>query len=138
MNSSRRSASVSKRGSNSVLGIDRTRAAEALFCSTVEPSDRAAPAEVVRAVERILARYGSGAVCGQVAQLYGDDPDAASARMRWCLSEVAGLTKPAMQDSGQIRIEDLRASVRPFRPNLGSRHDEHSHGRDRRRPLDLC
>ena len=63
-------------------------AAEALFASIVQPSERPSPADVDAAVTASLLRHGSDGCAELVAQEYGDHPESATARMRWCLTAV--------------------------------------------------
>jgi hypothetical protein len=62
--------------------------AEALFVSTLQPSDRPAPDAVRDAVGAVLRRFGMRACVCQVAKEFGEHPEAAAARMRWALSAI--------------------------------------------------
>jgi hypothetical protein len=63
--------------------------AEALFASTVQPSDCAGPEQVHRAVAATLLRLGN-ACAGEVAAEFGDHPDTAATRMTWALATIRG------------------------------------------------
>jgi hypothetical protein len=63
-------------------------AAEALFASTVQPSDRLTTAHINRAVEATLLLHGAEGCADTVAQEFGDHPETARRRMRWCLDTV--------------------------------------------------
>ena len=66
----------------------RIARAQALFLSTLQPSESPAPDQVRRKVAtmfRLLGILGCGA---RVAAEFGDHPDTASARMRWALATI--------------------------------------------------
>jgi len=63
--------------------------AEALFVSSLQPSQHPSRAEVEGAVEAMVLLHGSDGCAGLVAQEFGDHPEAARARMCWCLAAVA-------------------------------------------------
>jgi len=74
--------------------------AEALFCSSLRPDSHPDPEEVRAAVDAsLLAHDNDPRLCAcEVAQVYGDYPEVAVPRMRWCLDTVAqalGLGLPA-------------------------------------------
>jgi hypothetical protein len=64
--------------------------AEAVFASTLQPSDAPTPSEVSAAIRTSLRRFhgrrGCAAVC---AAEYGDHPASAATRMRWAIALVA-------------------------------------------------
>jgi hypothetical protein len=64
------------------LSIDAVRS-EALFVSTVQPSERPGPARVRRAVAVMVRELGARECVGRVAQEFGDHPEVALVRMRW-------------------------------------------------------
>ncbi|HEY7009380.1 MAG TPA: hypothetical protein VH395_10585 [Jatrophihabitantaceae bacterium] len=67
--------------------------AEAVFASTLQPSDAPTPREVNVAIRTSLRRYhGSRGCTAVLAAEYGHDPVAAAARMRWALALVAAPT----------------------------------------------
>jgi hypothetical protein len=64
--------------------------AEALFASTLQPSERASSAQVAAAIGTSLLAHGGECGCAAaVAAEFGDHPDVAIARMRWALRLVA-------------------------------------------------
>jgi hypothetical protein len=81
--------------------------AEALFASTVQPSDCAGPEQVHRAVAATLLRLGNAVCAGEVAAEFGDHPDTATARMTWALATIRGMCRAGVD----VAAEDLaRAS----------------------------
>ena len=66
--------------------------ADALFVSALQPSDELSPGQVRRAVAVAVDAYGAVGCAGQVAQEFGDHPDAAAARMGWARAVVAPAT----------------------------------------------
>jgi hypothetical protein len=73
-----------------VTNADRIRQlrAEALFASTLQPSESLSSDEVRRAVATTLRRLGIRGCAGELAGEYGDHPDAAAARMTWALAMI--------------------------------------------------
>jgi hypothetical protein len=68
-----------------------TRAAwaDALFASMLQRSDAPSAGQVRTAVAAAMRAYGGRGCAEQVAQEFGDHPEAAAARMRWARG-VAG------------------------------------------------
>jgi hypothetical protein len=67
-----------------------TTRAQALFASSLQPSDHPAPAQVAAAIHESLWRRGGPDGCAAaVAREYGDYPETAASRMRWALALVA-------------------------------------------------
>ncbi|HEY3715508.1 MAG TPA: hypothetical protein VGL39_13360 [Jatrophihabitantaceae bacterium] len=67
-----------------------TGAAQALFISSLQPSERPTAEQIVSAVEASLRQHGGVAGCACLcAAEYGDHPDIAPDRMRWALSAAA-------------------------------------------------
>ena len=62
--------------------------AEALFASTLQPSDCPSPDQVRRAVATTLRRLGIRGCARQLAGEFGDHPGAAAARMTWALATI--------------------------------------------------
>ena len=56
---------------------------EALFASPLQPSDSPTACMAAVAANRTLRRLGVHGCAGQMAQEFGDHPDAAASRMRW-------------------------------------------------------
>ncbi len=62
--------------------------AQALFMSTLQPSESPSPSQVRRAVVTTLRRLGVRGCAAQAAGEFGDHPDAAVARMSWALMTI--------------------------------------------------
>lgn len=62
--------------------------AEALFASTLQPSESPCPEQVRRAVATTLRRLGIRGCAAQLAGEFGDNPDTAAARMAWALATI--------------------------------------------------
>jgi hypothetical protein len=62
--------------------------AEALFASTLQPSESPSPDQVCRAGTTTLRRLGARGCAAQVASEFGDHPDTAAARMSWALATI--------------------------------------------------
>ena len=67
--------------------------AGALFASTLQRSDAPSAGQVRAAAAAALRAYGGRGCAEQVAQEFGDHPEAAVARMRWARG-VAGEVSP--------------------------------------------
>src|SRR5262245_48175392 len=78
--------------------------AEALFASTLQPSEAPSPDEVRRAVAATLRRLGTRGCAGQLGAEYGDHPDTAAARMTWALAMIR-----AVYPTPSIPTPELRA-----------------------------
>jgi predicted ester cyclase len=66
---------------------------EALFVCELQQSDNPTTSMVAEAITRTTQRFGTDGCAGQMAQEFGDHPDAARDRMRWVrqLAARAGL-----------------------------------------------
>jgi hypothetical protein len=62
---------------------------EALFASSLQPSDQPTPAQVRTAIMLTVRRLGTHGCASCMAQEFGDEPLAAVARMRWARRLVA-------------------------------------------------
>lgn len=76
--------------------------AEALFVSTVQPSELPTDREVRRAVATTLARWCSSGCAARVAAEFGDHPETAVARMSWALATVRSVYSRQPQDAVAI------------------------------------
>jgi hypothetical protein len=66
--------------------------AEALFASSLQPSDRPTPRETRAAIDATLLVYGGPAGCAaRLAAEYGEHPEVAVLRMRWALALVSAV-----------------------------------------------
>jgi hypothetical protein len=72
----------------SVVTLPEARA-EALFCSTVQPSDKPGAVQVGESIAAMIRVHGSRGCACQVAAAFGDHPDVALERMRWARDTVA-------------------------------------------------
>lgn len=62
---------------------------EALFASSLQPSDDPTAAQVRMAIMRTVRLLGTRGCAARMAQEFGDAPDAAVTRMRWARRAVA-------------------------------------------------
>ena len=62
---------------------------QALFSSALQPSDAPTAGMVAVAISRAVRQFGIGGCAGQMAQEFGDHPDAAASRMRWVRRLIA-------------------------------------------------
>ena len=70
--------------------------AEALFASTLQPSDSPTPDQIRAAIRSSLrAHRGSRGCAAACATEYGNHPETAVQRMRWALSLVTQPVAPA-------------------------------------------
>jgi hypothetical protein len=71
----------------SVIRMTSTHTAQALFASSLQPSDRPTAEQVAAAVHDSFRRHGGYPGCPSAcATEYGDHPDAAAERMRWAIA----------------------------------------------------
>lgn len=68
--------------------LDLACRCEALFASDLQHSQHPKPTDVRAAVARTISQLGETACLAQVAQEFGDHPEAAAARMRWAREAV--------------------------------------------------
>lgn len=62
---------------------------EALFASRLQRSDTPTAEELAEIIRDTVRRRGIRGCAGQMAQAFGDDPEAAADRMRWVRQLVA-------------------------------------------------
>jgi hypothetical protein len=77
-----------------MISIVRDLAAEALFVSDVQPSERPTRDQVEQAVTAMILRHGSDGCAACVATEFGDHPDVAVRRMHWAQAELTGVLEP--------------------------------------------
>jgi hypothetical protein len=77
--------------------------AEALFASTLQPSDRPTAPEVRQAVAATLRRLRIQGCAAHLAGDFGDHPETAAARMRWALATVRGAYPMHLPDQAHPR-----------------------------------
>jgi hypothetical protein len=76
---------------------------EALFASSLQPSQQSTAAQVQDAIRRAVREFGSRGCAARVAQEFGDHPETAVLRMRWArdvVSEIWPYTRSGRR-SGQ-------------------------------------
>src|SRR5580700_2592974 len=61
----------------------REARSEAVFASTLQPSDTPTADMIASAVSRAMQRLGTRGCAEKMAQEFGDHPDVAAERMRW-------------------------------------------------------
>jgi len=71
--------------------MDIITRAEALFASSLRPSDRPGKTQVEAAIAATLRKLGLTGCVGAMAQEFGDYPETAASRMRWALALVGSL-----------------------------------------------
>jgi hypothetical protein len=74
-------------------GVSAARC-DALFVSPLQPSQQFGAQQVRQAVAAAARRFGERGCAGQVAQEFGEHPEAASARMRWARQAIARAFAP--------------------------------------------
>ena len=82
----------------------------ALFASGLQPSDAPTSETVTQAINRTIRRLGVRSCVAQMAQEFGDHPDAAASRMRWV--RQLPIPCPAGEDRAR-RPADLAAGGDP-------------------------
>jgi hypothetical protein len=70
-------------------GAVQDLAAEALFVSDMQPSERPSRRAVERTITAMLLCYGSDGCAAECAAEFGDHPEAAVRRMFWARSELS-------------------------------------------------
>jgi hypothetical protein len=70
--------------------------AEALFVSTLQPSEHPGTALVRDTVTAQVFHLGETECSARVAQEFGDHPEAAAERMQWCHEQVEYAFVPAV------------------------------------------
>ena len=77
-----------------MISIVRDLAAEALFVSSLQPSECPTHQAVEQAVTAMILLHGSEGCAADVATEFGDHPDVAVQRMHWVHSELTGVLAP--------------------------------------------
>jgi hypothetical protein len=78
-----------------MISIVKDLAAEALFVSSLQPSDSPNTKTVEQAVTAMILLHGSDGCAAEVATEFGDHPDCAVRRMHWVHEELTGVVAPA-------------------------------------------
>jgi hypothetical protein len=68
--------------------------AEALFLSTLQPSESPAPDQVRSAVTTTVRRLGIAGCAAEMAREFGDHPDTAAPRMTWAVATIRTVYPP--------------------------------------------
>jgi len=68
--------------------------AEALFVSTLQPSEPSAPDDVRRAVATAVRQLGTAGCAAEMARAFGEHPDSAAARMSWARATIRTVYPP--------------------------------------------
>jgi hypothetical protein len=74
----------------SMVRLQMSDARCALFASALQRSDAATAEAVAEAIARVIGQLGLTGCASQMAQEFGDHPDAARERMRWASELIAG------------------------------------------------
>jgi hypothetical protein len=89
-------------------GLDETRV-EALFASNLQRSEPVTPESVRDAVTNTVSRLGTRGCAAQMAQEFGEHPEAAVGRMRWALGAVRqAYPREPGPDMGRPRVRLVR------------------------------
>jgi hypothetical protein len=67
---------------------------EALFVSSLQPSEAPALDQVRDGVATAVRRLGSAGCAAEMAREFGDHPDTAAARMAWAMATVRSVYPP--------------------------------------------
>jgi hypothetical protein len=78
-----------------MISIVKDLAAEALFVSSLQPSEDPSRQAVEQAVTAMILLYGSEGCAAEVATEFGDHPEVAVRRMHWVHDELIGVVAPA-------------------------------------------
>ncbi|GAA2660750.1 hypothetical protein [Paractinoplanes durhamensis] len=78
-----------------MISMVKDLAAEALFVSSLQPSECPSNRAVEQAVTAMLLLHGSEGCAAEVATEFGDHPDTAVRRMHWVNEELTGVVAPA-------------------------------------------
>jgi hypothetical protein len=77
-----------------MISIVKDLAAEALFVSDLQPSQRPSRETVEQTVTAMILRHGSDGCAAGVAAEFGDHPEVAVWRMHWVHTELTGVLEP--------------------------------------------
>jgi hypothetical protein len=77
-----------------MISIVRDLAAEALFVSSIQPSECPSRKAVEQAVTAMLLLHGIDGCAAEVATEFGDHPEIAVRRMHWVNEELTGVVVP--------------------------------------------
>ncbi len=94
---------------------------EALFASWLQPSDAPTAERVGEAVNCTVRQFGIRGCAGQMAQEFGDHPEAAAERMRWIRQLAAEAPARPQPNSGPPRHPPHRCLTRELPADAGVR-----------------
>jgi len=77
-----------------MISIVRDISAEALFVSSLQPSECPTREAVEQAVTSMILLHGSEGCAADVAAEFGDHPETAVQRMHWVHTELVGVVAP--------------------------------------------
>jgi hypothetical protein len=66
-----------------MITMTRSRVAEALFVSDLQPSPTLSAPVIHAAIDRMIQQYGTDGCAARMASEFGDHPDLAVRRMLW-------------------------------------------------------
>jgi hypothetical protein len=75
---------------------------EALFASSLQPSDGPDPAQIRLAIAGVVRTLGPRGCAERVAQEFGDHPETAVARMRWARRLVDAAFGPILPSPASL------------------------------------
>jgi hypothetical protein len=102
------------------LNVNNARC-EALFASGLQRSDAPAAGAVTQAISRTVRQLGTRGCASQMAQEFGDHPEAALDRMRWVRQLIGELSAaPAPHQARRHGPAPERCCPPPGRPATGS------------------
>jgi hypothetical protein len=85
---------------------------QALFASSLQPSDLPGASLVAEAIRVTVQRLGTDGVAGRMAQEFGDHPEAATERMRWVRSLLSRTSRWSLSLRGR---RPWKVAVKPSR-----------------------
>jgi hypothetical protein len=83
------------------VDTDLETQAEALFASSLRPTDHPPTSQVRAAIEASLRTLGKAGCVGVMAEEFGDHPETAVPRMRWALDVVRSI-QPALTPAADV------------------------------------
>src|SRR5918998_4690069 len=93
---------ATRNGELDMISTVEDLAAEALFVSDVQPSDRPSRKRLEDAVTAMILRHGSDGCAAVVAEEFGDHPEVAVRRMCWVREELRGVAVQVTQRRRQV------------------------------------
>ena len=100
------------------ITIDQVRC-EALFVSSLQPSDYPTTAQILAAVAAAVGAFGVTGCAARMAREFGDHPDTAVSRMRWVRRAVAGIPVRTLKVQPSAENDDVPDPDRAGLPDGG-------------------